>query len=65
MPRAWASVTSRSKSASGAEARVDRSVVGDVVAEVVAGGGVDRREPDGIHAERVGRAVVQVVEVRE
>jgi hypothetical protein len=37
-------------------------VVRHVVAEVVARRGVDGREPDGIDAQRSGRAVVQVIE---
>ncbi len=35
----------------GAEERVDIGVVGDVVAEVGHGGGVEGRDPDGIHAQ--------------
>ena len=47
----------------GAEQRIDGVVVGDVVADVEAGRRVDRREPDGIDAERPLRAVVDVVEL--
>ena len=62
MPRAWASATSRSKSARVPKSRVDVAVVGDVVAEVEHRRRVERREPDGVDAERRRCAVVQVVE---
>ena len=45
------------------EDRVDRVVVGHVVADVEAGRRVDRRQPDRIDAERPLGAVVEVVEL--
>ncbi len=46
----------------GAEDGVDVGVVGDVVAEVGHRRRVERRQPDGVHPQRPGGAVVQVVE---
>ena len=43
-----------------AETRIDVAVVHDVVAEVMHGRGIDRGQPDGVNAERVGSAL-QVV----
>ena len=37
----------------GAEQRIDRGMIDDVVAEVQAGRGVDRREPDCVDAKRL------------
>ena len=42
---------------------IDAHVVGHVVADVEAGRGVDRREPQGVDAERARRPVVEMVEV--
>ena len=63
MPRPCASATSRSKSSSVPNTRIDRVVVGHVVADVEAGRRVDRRQPDRVDAERCSRAVVEVVEL--
>jgi hypothetical protein len=45
------------------EHRIDIGVVGNVVAEVGHRRPVERRQPDGSHAERVIRTVVEVVQV--
>ena len=47
----------------GAEQRIDGVVVGHVVADVEAGRRVDRRQPDGVDAERPLGPVVDVVEL--
>jgi hypothetical protein len=44
-----------------AVARVNGRVVGDIVSKVLVRGGETRREPDGVDAQAVGRAV-QVVQ---
>ena len=62
MPRRWASATSRSKSASVPNSGSTRVVVADVVADVVPGRRVDRRQPDRVDAETVGAEVVEVVD---
>ena len=46
-----------------AEDRVDVAVVGHVVAEVGHRRAIKRRDPDRVHAQRVGSAVVEVVEM--
>ena len=46
----------------GAEARIHVTVVGDVVSEVFHGGGINRRQPEGIDPQRIRRAVVQIVQ---
>ena len=54
-PRAWASASSPSKSASVPKTRVDVAVVGDVVAEVGHRRAVEGRQPDRVHPERSAR----------
>src|SRR4029079_11601320 len=49
----------------GPEDRVDRVVIGDVVADIEAGRRVDRREPDRIDAERLLGPVLEVVELAD
>src|SRR5208282_4006398 len=47
-----------------AEIRVDAAVVADVVAPVVERRRIDGVQPDGVDAERVRRAVIEIVEMR-
>ena len=38
------------------ETRIDGAVIHDIIAEVMHGRGIERRQPDGIDVQRVGRA---------
>ena len=48
----------------GAEDRVDVAVVGHVVSEVGHRRAIERRDPDRVYAERIGRAIVEVAQMR-
>ena len=46
-----------------AKERVNVAIVADIVTKVIGRRGIDRREPDGIHTQRVWRTIVEIIQV--
>src|SRR3569833_573062 len=51
----------------GAEDRIDTAVVGNIVSEVGHGGGIDRRDPDGVDAKlnQIVKTIVDSVQITD